>query len=210
MGNLFSYDNIIYRSLSKFSELLFLGLLWFVFSVPLVTIGPSTTALYYSINKVVLKKRGKIWESFWYSFRTNFKQSSIAWGISLILYILTFVNFYILRMISANSEHTSYDYIILAIILLLVTTWSNYVLFYIARFGNRLVSIFKNAFLIAFGNMIRSFISTILLFVALIVCVLYLPLVFVVIPAYVCLTTKIFESVFSKYISLDEEEEIND
>ncbi len=204
MGNLFSCDGIIYRILSKFSELLFLGLLWFVFSVPFFTIGTSTTALYYSINKVVLKKRGKIWESFWYSFRTNFKQSTIAWLIILALYLLTFINFYILRMVIPNTN-SYFDYIILAIILLMITTWSNYVAFYIARFGNTLLSIFKNAFLISFGNIIKSFFSTFLLLGILIVCYLYLPLIFVLLPAYTCIASKIFENVFSKYISLEED-----
>lgn len=204
MENLFSCDGIIYRILSKFSELLFLGLLWFVFSVPLFTIGTSSTALYYSINKVVLKKRGKIWESFWYSFRTNFKQSTIAWLIIVALYLLTFINFYILRMVIPNTN-SYFDYIILSIILLTITTWSNCVFFYIARFGNKLLSIFKNAFVISFSNLIKSFFSTILLLGILIVCYLYFPLIFVLLPAYICIVTKILENVFSKYISFEED-----
>lgn len=205
MGNFFSCENIIYRILSKFSELLFLGILWFVFSIPIFTLGASTTALYYSINKVVLKKRGKIWESFWYSFKTSFKQSTIAWLLIFVIYLLTFINFYILRMLTSNSENTYFDYIILVIILLIVTTWANYIFFYIARFGNTLLLIFKNAFIIAFSNLIRSVLLTLLLLVTLIICYLYFPLVFVILPAYVCLANKIFECVFSKYIPLEED-----
>lgn len=204
MDNLFSYDNIIYRILSKFSELLFLGILWFVFSIPALTFGASTTSLYYTTNKVLLKKRGKIWECFWYSFKSNFKQSTLAWLLVFASYALTFINFYILRMLTSNTGNTYYDYIILAIILLIITTWANYIFFYIARFGNSFLTILKNAFIIAFSNLMRSLLLTLLLIVTLIICYLYFPLIFVTLPAYVCLATKILECVFCKYIPLDE------
>ena len=77
--NLFNEDGIWGRTFNFLGQLIALNLLWMVCSIPVITVGTSTTALYYCILK--LKKDGdcSIWKQYWKSFRQNFIQSTIIW-----------------------------------------------------------------------------------------------------------------------------------
>ena len=58
MKGLFSADSGIGKALTKIGELVILSILWFVTSLPVITIGVSTTALYYAMVKSVRMDRG--------------------------------------------------------------------------------------------------------------------------------------------------------
>jgi len=80
MGKKFNIDNPIWSFIGKLVDMLFITLLWVVFSLPLVTIGASTTALYYCSQQLVSNTEEHLAESFVASFRKNFRQSTITWG----------------------------------------------------------------------------------------------------------------------------------
>ena len=49
----FNYDNDIWRFVGRLADIMVLNLLWILFSLPIVTFGISTTALYYCTLKIV-------------------------------------------------------------------------------------------------------------------------------------------------------------
>ena len=64
-------------------HIMFLNLLWVLFSLPVVTIGASTTALYSVLIKMRNNKEGKLFRDFWDGFKGNFRQATILWLIIL-------------------------------------------------------------------------------------------------------------------------------
>ena len=72
-------DNRIIRILTTLCDFLILNILWLVCSVPVITAGASTTALYSVMFKIIKKEEGYIIKSFLKAFRQNFKQSTIIW-----------------------------------------------------------------------------------------------------------------------------------
>ena len=58
MAKLFDYNNIVWRFMGRVADLFFLTLLWAIGSLPLVTMGASTTALYYVALKMVKNQEG--------------------------------------------------------------------------------------------------------------------------------------------------------
>ena len=46
MGGLFDYDSKLFQLLLRVSDLVALSLLWLLCSLPVITIGASTSALY--------------------------------------------------------------------------------------------------------------------------------------------------------------------
>ena len=46
LQGLFNYDNPVWRFIGKLGDLIILNVLWLITSIPIVTIGASTTALY--------------------------------------------------------------------------------------------------------------------------------------------------------------------
>ena len=45
LSNIFNYDNPVWRFMGKFCDILLLNILWTLCSIPIVTIGASTTAV---------------------------------------------------------------------------------------------------------------------------------------------------------------------
>ena len=83
--NLFSYDSLFSRFLYFVADIVTLHSLWLVYSLPIVTIGASTTALYYSCMKRIRTGEGYVGQNFRRSFRENFRQSTVIWLVLLVV-----------------------------------------------------------------------------------------------------------------------------
>lgn len=62
-----------------------MSLLWSFCCLPLFTIGPACTALYYTVVKVLRRERSNTLEAFFHAFRANFWQS-VNWNLILLGY----------------------------------------------------------------------------------------------------------------------------
>lgn len=60
--------------MNRLGDILYVGLLWLLASLPLVTAGAAATAGYYAMAKCVRHRTGYIWREFWHSFKSNFRQ----------------------------------------------------------------------------------------------------------------------------------------
>lgn len=93
MKGLFSINSPLWEISDKLLRLLWLSILWIICSLPVITIGASTTALYSVTLKYVREEEGYLTSSFLRSFRENFRQSSLVWGLSMALGIFLFADF---------------------------------------------------------------------------------------------------------------------
>lgn len=85
-SNLFNYDNPVWRFMGKFFDVMILNILWIICSIPIVTMGASTTAVYYVTLRLVRDEEGtSIIKDYFHSFKQNFKQSTIIWLILLVV-----------------------------------------------------------------------------------------------------------------------------
>ncbi|WP_081779948.1 YesL family protein [Butyrivibrio proteoclasticus] len=81
---LFSPDNPVIRFTIKLGYIWWLNILWLLSSLPIITIGASSTALIYSCMKLH-KDEGYPTANFFKSFRENLRQSTILWCIYLVV-----------------------------------------------------------------------------------------------------------------------------
>lgn len=92
MGRLFDTDNIVWRFLGRVADLVILNFLFLLCSIPIVTIGASWTALYSVTLKAVKNEESYIAKGFLEGFKENFKQSTIAWLVILLVGTVLFVD----------------------------------------------------------------------------------------------------------------------
>ena len=71
--------------MSRIFDMMCLNVLWLVCSLPIFTIGASTTAMYTVMLKVVKNEEGYIVKGFFKAFKENFKKSTIIWLILLVI-----------------------------------------------------------------------------------------------------------------------------
>ena len=149
----FSYESKFSQLLLKLCCACYLNLLWFVCSIPIITIGASTTALYYASLKVVRDEESHVAAQFFRSFRENFRQATVIWLILLGLGLFLGADGYILyhlRLSSAGSAAVLWT-LILAVVIAAAIVYV-IVLLYIfpllASVSNTNRAMFKNSFLI--------------------------------------------------------------
>ena len=98
-----SYDSPFGQLVLKLCYACYLNLIWFVCCIPIVTIGASTTALYYASLKIVRGEEHGAASLFFRSFRENFRQSTVLWLILFAIGLLLGGDGYIAYHLRASS-----------------------------------------------------------------------------------------------------------
>lgn len=84
LSRLFDTDNAVFRFFQTVGYVWWLHILWLMCSLPIITIGASTTALCYSCMKLH-NKDGYVTKNFFHSFKENFVQATILFLLFLLI-----------------------------------------------------------------------------------------------------------------------------
>lgn len=215
MGEIFNYDGKFARALQKVADVIIVSVLWLVGCLPLVTIGTSTTALYYASIKAVLGE-GTIAKNFFKSYKENLKQSIIVEIILLIIAYIMYLNWKIIFDMSGGGTVFKVVYFVVLIWLIPIVC---YIFPLLARFALSTKLLFVNAFVLSFKNLPKTvfiILTSMLPIVCLVVRVDYvikvLPLIVVVVPGLIAyLNSMMFVKIFEQYMPKEEvEEELNE
>lgn len=213
MASIFNSENKVFTFLDKVINCVIVSLLWLAFCIPIVTIGASTTALYYTVNKVIRHGRSYLWREFWGAFKDNFKQSTLVWLILLVVSAVLGIDYYIMHGMYEAGEPLGKGYIIFAAFFVIEIMWISYIFPYIARFKNSIKETLKNSALIAIAN----FPKTILIFLIIAGCTIVTSIFWFLIALMPALMmwwiNIILEGVFRKYMTEEDkakEDEMND
>lgn len=150
--NIFSENSLLGRSFGFLGQLIFLNILWIVCSVPVVTIGASTTAMYYCTLK--LHKNGDCspWKDFFRSFRQNFRQSTILWMSMLFLAGVFYAEHQIIPTMPQMSAQI-FRYLQIAVCIPFVMVML-YMFPTLAAFDNKIKCLVLNSFYFAAKNIL--------------------------------------------------------
>lgn len=133
--------------IQKLPSLALLTILWLVCSIPLITIGASTTALYYVTLKLSKNEEVSISQSFFNSFRSNLKQSTI---ILFILSLLGVICYYIIdNFFGIKTTFNTIVSIAVAAFTGILIVISIYIFPVLSKFDNTIPKTFLNAIFIA-------------------------------------------------------------
>ena len=144
-------DNVVMRALGRLCDFMLLNILWVVCSIPLVTIGASTTALYTVMLKVVKNEEGYIVKGFLGAFKENFKKSTLIWLILAVLGIIIGIDSRVAAGMSSTMRTVFQSiFIIFSIVWLCVVI---YVFPLTARYENSIRNTFKNALILSVAKL---------------------------------------------------------
>ena len=99
--------------MGRVSELLVLNALWLLCSLPIVTMGAATGALYYCVLKILRNEENYVWRMFLHSFRENLRQGALLSLIYLGIGGLLTADFFI----CARME-TSFGSLLLGVLMI--------------------------------------------------------------------------------------------
>lgn len=201
MSNFFNLENPVFTTLSKIFDLLLISVIYVILCLPVITIGPANTALYYVVVKVIRKERGYLIREFFRSFKLNFKRGAIA-GIFLLVVIalLVFDLFYALDMVNVDYTKGSIFLGVFIAFTLLAVSFTIYAFPILSRFEMTVKQLLKAAVYMS----MRHFHFTILM-VAIVAAsaigFLYIPMLILILPGVAALLISLMmERVFKKYM----------
>lgn len=203
MGHFFDVNNPVWSFIGKIFDAFVLHLLWLVFSLPLVTAGASTAALYYALIKDIRDEEGHYVRAFIKSFRTNLKQGMLIGIPDLLIGVLLLLalRFYLL-LPGESVGNASINYIIL-LPALPYLFFNRYIFAYLGIFSDSVRNLLKGAFFMMMGHLGRTFLMTVI-FCAFYFLVVYFELWPILIFGYglvAYLNAHILNGIFSPYIA---------
>ncbi|MCD8076475.1 MAG: YesL family protein [Lachnospiraceae bacterium] len=150
MDTIFNVDNIVWWTLSKLGDLMFLNFLFMLCCIPIFTAGASLTALSYVTLAMHDGQDGYIARRFFKSFRQNFKQATCIWIPMLLIGVALVADLLILR----RSEGTMVMPLTICIVVFIVVYLM--VFFYmfalLAKFETTVKDNVANAFRLVISN----------------------------------------------------------
>ena len=78
MRKFFDLENPLVVFLSRIADVVALSLLWFVFSLPVITMGGATNAMRCAFREAVLEENAPLLKTFWETFRRDWKKSIVV------------------------------------------------------------------------------------------------------------------------------------
>ena len=151
MERFFNMDNKFFTAMSRLADLIILNVICMVCCLPVFTIGPAVTALFYMTLKMVRNEETYIVRGFFTSFRQNFRQGVV---INLILLAIAAILYLDFRFVSATDTMSSKIMFVLlmaaGIFYVMVFT---YVYPLLAKFDNTIRNTFSNSLLMAIRHL---------------------------------------------------------
>lgn len=171
MSNLLNLDGPVMQLINKIVYSVYLNILWFICCIPIVTIGASTTALFYVTLKMSKNEEGNITRAFFHSFKENLKQGTVIWLILLCLGIILGIDGYVLYHMRFENVFwtlcTAFFFIAAAAYVIVLM----YIFPLLARFDNTTGAMFKNALFMGIRYLLCTILMAVIYFVMLLIIV---------------------------------------
>ncbi len=153
-------DGPLWRALNFIADVMVLHVLWLVHSLPLVTIGASTTALYYAMMKRIRTNEGQVTANFRQSFKANFRQATILWLIAAAAGAILWLDL----NFCTTWGGTAGKVMLAGCSLLLAPCWMTllYLFPVLAKFTGSVYDTFKNALLMSVRHLPMTLLLTFL------------------------------------------------
>ena len=215
---IFSVDNFFFRAMSRLGDLLILNFIFLISCIPIITIGPALTALYYTAISTLDREDGYIVQLYVKSFKQNFKQSIFLWLILLFTGIILSCDVYVWVALSKSTGEPIWKpfTVISVIILCLYMFIFTFVWPLQAKFNNTILQTLKNAFFMAITH-IPTTLYSICILALWIFCIYRYHVAQVLfcllgVSSTAYLQAFIFKKIFSPYLEkpIEEKEEMED
>lgn len=191
--------------LNRIADMVILSFLWCVFSLPVITIGASTAALYHTVIKVIRQDRGYVFQTFISSFKQNLKSTLLPALLFIAGFTISgFTCWYFwddTENLFSNAYVMFSMFFIVLLLVAMVHTFSSIGRFNLNR--NELITI---VFRMTFGHLLLNILIICMFIAAAELVVLYIPLIFFIVPSGLFfLITLLEEPAFKKHIRFEDD-----
>lgn len=206
MNRIFGQDTVFFRGMNQVGNVIAVTLMWLVGCIPVVTIGTSTTAMYYTMVKSVRHGEGYVTREFLGAYKKNLKNGILLMLVFLLLTgVLAVDRIYVDQVQTQAAAAMSLGYTLL---LLIVAGLFIYIWPVVSRFTMGKWDCFRLALLMVFRHLPFTVVFLVLWILG--ICVVWLipvPMIFVVPGACCYAESFLMEKLLRKYMTKPEREE---
>ncbi|MBN1775022.1 MAG: YesL family protein [Clostridiales bacterium] len=198
------YDKVtqskLYALGDKLGDLIILSLLWLVFSLPVITIGASTAALYHATYRRFYRDSQTPRPDFMRSLKQNLRQGILITLIYLVYGAFLAFDIYAARNGIGNVKLPAfYEQVAYALILPIVFTLP-FVFAYLSRFSNTIRNTIKHSFFFCSSHPIHAVGMLLLAIISGALMIVFLPAVLLVPVTCAFLCSKWIEKDFDQVL----------
>ena len=196
MGGFFNLDGPFYKWGTEVADIMILSLLWLIFSLPIFTIGASTTALFYVCGKKVRKEDPYIFKSFLSSFKNNFKQGTV---LTLVLGLLWFSVYLYYKIITSGNAQVWLQIMgLFYMIQVLIITL--YLFPVLSRFEMTIKNLLITSFILANRHLPTTILCSVLFLGVIIAVITPTPIAIFAFGIYGIISSYFFQRIFTRHI----------
>ncbi|MCM1048482.1 MAG: DUF624 domain-containing protein [Clostridiales bacterium] len=197
MRTIFSYDSPVWKFVGRLIDFLVLTLLWFVTSLPIITIGTATTTVYYITLKMTEDQEEYLIRMYFKNFAKLFKQTTKVWLMVLAVGAVLCGDFYICMRVQTPVTTMLMAAFFLITVVFLMT--SAYLFPVMAWLDGNIAAYLKAAFYLSI-----KYLGWTILILVIAVCLIALgvfvfwPLLLIVVGLTAYLQSLIFRQIFNR------------
>lgn len=150
----FNLDSPIMQFLGRLADIMVLNIVFLLTCIPIFTIGAAVTGLYDVVFRMDTGREGKLFATYFRSFRSNFRQATAIWLVLLVFGIATVVNMVYLSKIGGILGYLLVMGTMLVLVILVMVF--SYAFPLLSQFDNTAKQTAKNALLLSVGHLPRS------------------------------------------------------
>lgn len=204
MNRLFNLDNPVFQFLNKVADVMIINLFFLILCIPVVTIGPATSAMYYVTLKHVRGEEGYVTRDFFHSFKSNLKQGILMTIGAIVLGLILGLDIQFFRSMGTTMGNVLFMFFVVMTVFFVVIL--TYLFPILAKFDNTTKRLLLNAFVLS----IRHFPSTIIILLTTVAGALALYIapvsIFIIFGAVAYLNSYFFARIFDKYVPQEDKE----
>ena len=177
-------ESRLHEALTALIDIVWLGILWLLCSLPVVTVGAASAALYYTMVKCVRHDIPEPTRFFFRAFHKNFRQATLLWLLCLAALGIGLLD--IVAFSQMGIQRGDFLYAFSRLLLLPIVMVMPWIFAFLSRFENTLMGTVRFAVYLA----LRNWKQTLLIFFEIVlvglVCWL-LPQIAPLLPGALCL-----------------------
>ena len=193
----------LYRACKVIGDVVTISALFLLFCLPVVTIGASVTALYYTVYRKYYKKSDSISKDFIHSLKDNLKNGIIVHMIYLIYSAIAGFNIYFAFFGWGDIRLPDWYMIVSLLPLLPLIFTLPFVYALMARFDNGIKGTLKNSFTLCMINFPKFILIWFIIIIAIAICIGFPPSALVIPVGVTYLCQMITEKAFTRAIDVE-------
>lgn len=201
MSSWLNPNNAFFTFMGKAFDMFVINLIWLFLCIPIVTIVPATTAMYYTVVKVIRRERSYAIKEFFRSFKRNLRQGAVFSMLAVLAVFLLTIDFsYAKALMEAGDSGGSLYFGIFAVIAFLLGGIFLYLCPVLSRFDMKFMGILKTALFMSGRHMLTT-VVLLLMWTVLYLGSRMIPIGLFIFPAVgTLLTSFLMERVFKRYM----------